>query len=73
MNLMANAHRFRPIPLSIPRQSLSVMSGSDTISGPALVELPHTTVAVAPGQALRLDAFGSMILAISTEAEEIAA
>ncbi len=51
----------------------TVMSGSDTISGPALVELPHTTVAVAPGQALRLDAFGSMILAISTEAEEIAA
>jgi hypothetical protein len=26
------------------------------VTGPALIELPHTTVAVAPGQQLRRDA-----------------
>jgi N-methylhydantoinase A len=35
---------------------------SETIEGPSLVELPHTTVAVAPGQALRMDRAGSLVL-----------
>lgn len=37
---------------------------SEIIEGPGLVELPHTTVAVAPGQALRVDAAGSLVLVL---------
>lgn len=35
------------------------------IAGPALVELPHTTIAVAPGQRLRADDTGSFVLSLS--------
>ncbi len=34
------------------------------VAGPALVELPHTTVAVAPKQSLRVDALGSLVLSL---------
>ena len=37
---------------------------ADTVVGPALVELPHTTVAVAPGQRLTADSFGNLALLI---------
>jgi N-methylhydantoinase A len=35
--------------------------------GPAIVESPHTTVAVRPGQKLRRDAFGNLVLTLSNE------
>ena len=35
---------------------------SETVEGPSLVELPHTSVAVAPGQTLRMDRAGSLVL-----------
>ena len=41
----------------------------DVIAGPALVELPHTTVAVAPGQSVQPDAFGNLVLMIGTRPE----
>jgi len=34
----------------------------DLISGPAVVQLPHTTISVAPGQRLTTDAHGSCVL-----------
>jgi N-methylhydantoinase A len=43
---------------------------ADRIEGPALVELPHTTVAVAPGQSLRSDSFGNLVLMIGSRAQE---
>jgi len=36
----------------------------DEIEGPAIIELAHTTVAVAPGQALRADAMGHFLLVL---------
>jgi N-methylhydantoinase A len=33
-----------------------------TIQGPALVQLPHTTIAVAPGQSLETDNYANCIL-----------
>ncbi len=36
-----------------------------TIDGPAVVELPHTTVPIAPGQVLRRDDRGSLLLTLS--------
>lgn len=33
-----------------------------TLAGPAVVEYPETTVAVRPGQALRLDAYGNLVM-----------
>jgi len=44
------------------------VGGGHIIDGPALVELPHTTVAVAPGQSLTADAFGSFVLSLNGEA-----
>jgi N-methylhydantoinase A len=35
-----------------------------SVDGPALIELPHTTVAVAPGQAAVLDRFGNFVLSL---------
>lgn len=34
----------------------------DALSGPAVVELPHTTVAVAPGQHLKVDMMGNYVI-----------
>ncbi len=39
------------------------LRAGDRLQGPAVVELPHTTVAVAPGQALEVDAFGNFVVA----------
>jgi N-methylhydantoinase A len=36
----------------------------DEIAGPAVVELRHTTVAVAPGQSLQADAIGNLVLVL---------
>jgi N-methylhydantoinase A len=37
----------------------------ETIAGPAIVQLPHTGVAVAPGQSLTADAVGSLVINLS--------
>jgi N-methylhydantoinase A len=54
-------------PDTMRRLSTTVVDGTtldptDTHVGPALIELPHTTVAVAPGQHLTADAFGNLVL-----------
>lgn len=46
----------------------STLGLNDVVDGPALVELPHTTVAVAQGQQLRLDEFGNLVLTIGSPA-----
>jgi N-methylhydantoinase A len=40
------------------------MGTGDTVSGPAIVQLPHTAVSVAPGQTLTADAVGSLVLSL---------
>jgi N-methylhydantoinase A len=40
------------------------MGASDTVNGPAIVQLPHTAVSVAPGQTLTADAVGSLVLSL---------
>jgi N-methylhydantoinase A len=45
------------------------MGRGDIVRGPALVELPHTTVAVAGGQSLHLDEFGNLVLRLATDQE----
>lgn len=40
------------------------------LRGPAIVESPHTTVAVRPGQSLRRDAFGNLVLTLSSPRSE---
>lgn len=40
--------------------------------GPAVIELPHTSVAVAPGQSLRLDAYGNLSLSLGQASGEAA-
>jgi N-methylhydantoinase A len=32
------------------------------ISGPAIIELPHTTVPVRPGQSAEVDRFGNLLI-----------
>ncbi|RZA10701.1 MAG: hypothetical protein EOP93_24435, partial [Lysobacteraceae bacterium] len=39
-----------------------LLGPGDALSGPAVVELPHTTVAVAPGQHLKVDAMGNYVI-----------
>jgi len=56
-------------PLLMQRMSTAVVDGSSLtpqsiVNGPALVELPHTMVAVAPGQSLTPDRFGSLVLSL---------
>ena len=46
----------------------TILSAGHRIAGPALVELPHTTVAVAPGQTLTPDALGNLTLKLPTTA-----
>jgi N-methylhydantoinase A len=41
------------------------LEGGAVITGPALVELPHTTIAVAGGQRLRGDETGSFVLSLT--------
>jgi N-methylhydantoinase A/oxoprolinase/acetone carboxylase beta subunit len=36
----------------------------DTLRGPAVVELPHTTVAVAAGHQLTVDTAGNLVVAL---------
>jgi N-methylhydantoinase A len=38
------------------------MAPGVTIEGPAVIELPTTTVAVRPGQVLEVDAFGNYVV-----------
>lgn len=38
-----------------------------TITGPAVIQLPHTTIAIAPGQHLETDASGDGVLTLDTE------
>jgi N-methylhydantoinase A len=38
------------------------LSAGDRLDGPAIVELPHTSVALAPGQALEVDPFGNYVV-----------
>jgi N-methylhydantoinase A len=38
-----------------------------TIEGPAVVQLPHTTISVAPGQSLRTDGSGNCVLTVTNE------
>jgi N-methylhydantoinase A len=40
------------------------MGAGDTVNGPAIVQLPHTAVSVAPGQTLTADAVGSLVLSL---------
>jgi N-methylhydantoinase A len=40
------------------------LRSGNVVEGPALVELPHTTVAVGPAQSLRLDATGNLTLSL---------
>jgi N-methylhydantoinase A len=40
------------------------MGTGDTVDGPAIVQLPHTAVSVAPGQTLTADAVGSLVLSL---------
>jgi N-methylhydantoinase A len=42
-----------------------VLAPGVIVEGPAVIELPHTSVAVAPGQRLRADAQGSLTLLLS--------
>jgi N-methylhydantoinase A len=41
------------------------LAPGDIVDGPAVVELPHTTVAVAPGQRLRADSRGTLTLLLA--------
>jgi N-methylhydantoinase A/oxoprolinase/acetone carboxylase beta subunit len=41
------------------------LAGGADIAGPALVELPHTTIAVASGQRLRGDDTGGFVLSLT--------
>lgn len=38
------------------------LRGHDRLEGPAIVELPHTSVALAPGQSLEVDALGNYVV-----------
>jgi N-methylhydantoinase A len=40
----------------------ATLGEGDTIAGPAVVELPHTAVAVPAGRELRRDAVGNLVL-----------
>jgi N-methylhydantoinase A len=40
------------------------LSSRQSIDGPALIELPHTTIAVAPGQTAVFDRFGNIVLSL---------
>jgi N-methylhydantoinase A len=40
------------------------LQAGDVVHGPAIVELPHTTVAVAAGQRVALDDIGNLVLTI---------
>jgi N-methylhydantoinase A len=44
-----------------------LLQAGDAVPGPAVIELPHTTVAVAPGQAAHVDGLGSIVLSLSTQ------
>jgi hypothetical protein len=37
------------------------------LQGPSIVEYPHTTIAVRPGQALHLDDFGNIVLTLEDQ------
>lgn len=43
----------------------AMLRARDTLTGPALVELPHTTVAVAPGQCLEVDPMGNYVIELA--------
>jgi len=49
----------------------SALGPADTLVGPALIELPHTTVAVAPGQELTADTFGNLVLRLPHAAAKV--
>jgi N-methylhydantoinase A len=56
-------------PTSMSYQATDVFDGvqltnGNVVHGPAIVELPLTTVAIAPGQSLRKDALGSLVLSV---------
>ena len=38
------------------------LHGGDQLDGPAIVELPHTSVALAPGQSLEVDLIGNYVV-----------
>jgi N-methylhydantoinase A len=40
------------------------LSPGKSVAGPALIELPHTTIAVAPSQTAALDRFGDVVLSL---------
>jgi N-methylhydantoinase A/oxoprolinase/acetone carboxylase beta subunit len=40
------------------------LHGGDVAAGPCLIELPHTTVAVAPGQSMSVDGAGSIVVSL---------
>ncbi len=43
----------------------SLLGDGDTIAGPAVVELPHTAVAVPAGHELRRDTVGNLVLTVT--------
>lgn len=53
-----------------PAYTGEALAVGQRVDGPALVELPHTTCAVAPGQSMEIDASGTLILHFATEETE---
>jgi N-methylhydantoinase A len=43
----------------------STLTEGDTVAGPAVVELPHTAVAVPDGRELRRDGVGNLVLTVA--------
>jgi N-methylhydantoinase A len=41
-----------------------LLQAGDVIPGPSVIELPHTTVAVAPGQSAAVDGLGSIVVSL---------
>jgi N-methylhydantoinase A len=49
-------------PVETPIHRGAGLAPGDRITGPAVVEYPHTTIAVRPQQSLRVDGFGNLVL-----------
>ena len=55
-----------------PVWSGEVLEPGNVVQGPAVVELPDTTVVVRPGATLTVDAFGNAVVTAGTEADAAA-
>jgi N-methylhydantoinase A len=48
--------------IETPVRDGTALRAADRLDGPAIIELPHTSVALAPGQALEVDSLGNYVV-----------